>query len=190
MTHERLLTIKMSQDRVGLEAFWPNASNLWLFDASTHPGLVQRRGSPWYDPGPSFIPYFFVDDISFSISSTVSMFADDTKVYREPSTVASKWQLHFNSERCEVLRTTHRCEPSLPKYSLGTSLKTRKCVKEFGIMVSSDLSWPLMIKLTLVYWFGSQNGWLIKENKRLQVTAIINWQNINTVYKNWKNKNI
>ena len=89
------------------------------------------------------------------------MFADDTKVYRELSNIAkdsealqfdvdqlvswaSKWPLHFSSERCEVLRITHRCELSLPKYSLGTSLKTGKCIKELGIMVSSDLSWPLI----------------------------------------------
>ena len=89
------------------------------------------------------------------------MFADNTKVYRELSNIArdsealqfdvdqlvswaSKWQLPFNSERCEVLRITHRCELSFHNYSLSTSLKPGKCVKELGIMVSRDLSWPLI----------------------------------------------
>ena len=94
------------------------------------------------------------------------MFADDTKVYRELSDIAkdsealqldvdqllswaSKWQLRFNPDKCEVLRITHKRDFSLPTYSLGTSLKSVKHVKDLGIMVSSDLSWSKQVNVTV-----------------------------------------
>ena len=96
------------------------------------------------------------------------MFADDTKVYRELSNIgrdsealhvqfdvdqllswASKWQLHFNADKCEVLRIMHKRDFSLPAYSLGTSLKSVKCVKDIGIMVTSDLSWSEHVNVTV-----------------------------------------
>ena len=106
----------------------------------------------------------YVTDISFNISSTLRMFADNTKVYRELSNVAedsealqcrpatilgSKWQLRFNPEKCEVLRITHNRDFSLPTYSLGTSLKSVKHVKDLGISVSSDLSWSDQVNVTI-----------------------------------------
>jgi len=76
--------------------------------------------------------------ITSNISSTLRLFADDTKVYRELSNIArdsealqldvdqplswaSKWQLRFNPDKCEVLRITHNRDLSLPLYQLGTS---------------------------------------------------------------------
>ena len=83
------------------------------------------------------------------------MFVDDTKVHRELSNIArdsealqfdvdqllswaSKWQLRFHPDKCEVLRITHKRDFSLPEYSLGTS-----------IMVSSDLSWSEHVNVTV-----------------------------------------
>ena len=94
------------------------------------------------------------------------MFADDTKVYRELSNIArdsealqfdvdqlpswaSKWQLRFNPDKCEVLDITHKRDLSLPTYSFGTSLKSEKCVKDLGIMISSDLSWSEHVNVTV-----------------------------------------
>ena len=108
----------------------------------------------------------YVNDISSNISSTLRMFADDTKVYRELSNIAkdsealqldvdqllswaSKWQLRFNPDKCEVLRITHKRDFSLPTYSLGTSPKSVKHVKDLGIMVSSDLSWSEQVNVTV-----------------------------------------
>ena len=71
----------------------------------------------------------YVNDISSNISSTLRMFPDDTKVYRELSNIArdietlqfgvyqlvswaTKWQLRFNFDKCEVLRITHKCDLS------------------------------------------------------------------------------
>ena len=62
---------------------------------------------------------------------------------------ASKWQLRFNPDKCEVLLITHKRDFSLPTYSLGTSLKSVKHVKALGIMVSSDLSWSEQVNVTV-----------------------------------------
>ena len=107
----------------------------------------------------------YVIDMSSSISSTLRTFADNTKVHRELSNIArdsealqsdvesvswaSKWQLHFNSDKCEVLSILHNRDLSLPSYSLGTSLKTIKCVKDFGIMVSLDVSWSEHVDMAI-----------------------------------------
>ena len=40
-------------------------------------------------------------------------------------------------------------ETSPPEYSMGTSLKDFKCVKDLGIMVSSDLSWSEHVNVTV-----------------------------------------
>ena len=91
---------------------------------------------------------------------------DDTKIYRELSNIArdsealqfdvdqlvswaSKWQLRFSSGKCEVLHITHKRDLSLPSYSLGTSLKTVKYVKNLGIKVSSDLSRSELVSVTV-----------------------------------------
>ena len=124
----------------------------------------------------------YVNDMSFNFSSTLRMFAHDTKVYRELSGIAkdseamqldvdqllswaSKWQLRFNPDKCEVY-VLHTNVTSLPTYSLGTSVKSVQLVK-LGIIVSSDLSWSKQVNVTvnkanelldLVYrTFGSSN---------------------------------
>ena len=95
------------------------------------------------------------------------MFADDTKVYREPSDITrdsealqfevdqllywtSNWQPLFNPVKYEVLRITHKRDLSLPTYSLGISLESVKCVKNLGIMVFSVLSWSEHVNVTLI----------------------------------------
>ena len=66
----------------------------------------------------------YVNDISSGISSTVKLYADDTKVYREISDIARDtsilqsdlfhlrnwsevWQVNFNAKKCEIMRVTH-----------------------------------------------------------------------------------
>ena len=121
---------------------------------------------------------------------------DDTKVYRELSNIgrdsealhvqfdvdqllswASKWQLHFNADKCEVLRIMHKRDFSLPAYSLGTSLKSVKCVKDLGIMVSSDLSRSEHVNMTIdkankFIGFGSQNSGFVESRCILYIIQI------------------
>ena len=93
-----------------------------------------------------------------NITSTVKIYADDTKIYRtinEPdkdipalqldqnrlSDWANKWQLRFNPEKCEVMRATHIRDRSKPSYSLGVQLKSVESVKDLGVTINYDLSW-------------------------------------------------
>ena len=96
----------------------------------------------------------YVNDISSKVSSTLRMFVDDTKVYRELLNIArDRKALQFDVDQLlsctvnyaliphgEVLRITDKRDLSLPTYSLGTSLKSVKCIKDLAIMISSDLS--------------------------------------------------
>ena len=133
--------------------------------------LCNVGGSPRYDPGFNLI-LICVNYMSSNISSTLWMFADDTKVYGELSNIArdietlqfgvyqlvswaTKWQLRFNFDKCEVLRITHKCDLS----SLHTYWAW-ECIKDLGIMVSSGLSWsehalmwPLIKPTNYWVWF-------------------------------------
>jgi len=96
--------------------------------------------------------------ISTNITSTVKIYADDTKIYRtinEPdkdipalqldlnrlSDWANKWQLCFNPEKCEVMHATHSRDRSKPSYFLGVQLKSVESVKDLGVTIHYDLSW-------------------------------------------------
>ena len=94
----------------------------------------------------------YVNDISSGISSTVKLYADDTKVYREISDIARDtsilqsdlfhlrnwsevWQLNFNSKKCEIMRVTHNRDKSVPHYSLvphAERLSSVSSVKDLG----------------------------------------------------------
>ena len=95
----------------------------------------------------------YINDISANITSTVKIYADDTKIYRkimEPdkdipalqldlnklSDWANKWQLRFNPEKCEVMRVTHSRDRSKPSYSLGTQLKSVDRAKDLGVTIN------------------------------------------------------
>ena len=100
----------------------------------------------------------YINDISTNITSTVKIFADDTKIYRtinEPdkdvpslqldlnrlSDWANKCQLRFNPKKCEVMRATHSRDGSKPRYSLGVQLKSVESVEDLGVTINYDLSW-------------------------------------------------
>ena len=106
-----------------------------------------------------FISY--VNDISTGASSTVKLYADDTKLYREIESIpddtdvlqsdlfrltewCKTWQLKFNPDKCETMRITHKQDTSKESYTLdpnGEVLKNVKSIKDLGITISYDLSW-------------------------------------------------
>ena len=95
----------------------------------------------------------YVNDIPDQVLSTVKMFADDTKVYREISSKedceilqsdlnalgawANHWLLRFNETKCVVLRIRQAIDF---QYSLnGTVLQEDDKQKDLGVIISNDL---------------------------------------------------
>ena len=93
-----------------------------------------------------------------NVTLTVTIYADDTKIYRtinEPdknipaiqldlnrlSDWATKWQLRFNPEKCEVMRATHSRDRSKPSSSLAVQLKSVETAKDLRVTINYDLSW-------------------------------------------------
>ena len=94
----------------------------------------------------------YLNDISSGILSTVKLYADDTKVYREISDIARDtsilqsdlfylrnwsevWQLNFKAKKCEIMRVTHNRDKSVPHYSLvphAERLSSVSSVKDLG----------------------------------------------------------
>ena len=85
------------------------------------------------------------------------MLAVDTKVYREVSDFVNDiralqmdivhlanwvtlWQLRFNPKKCETICITHNRDRSVPSYTMGSRIMPVKCVKDIGVLISSDLS--------------------------------------------------
>jgi len=100
----------------------------------------------------------YVNDILNIVNSSVKLFADDTKIYRElthdsdTSALQSdldsleewtrNWQVKFNPEKCDVMRISHEQDKSNHQYYLSNAML--KCVdsyKDLGIIMSRDLSW-------------------------------------------------
>lgn len=96
----------------------------------------------------------YINDLPGSVTCNVSLFADDTLVYREVNNTqdqnlfqddidslyawANKWGMAFNPSKCYVMCFNDRLEP--PAYSLGKS--TLACVDEttyLGVTLQSNL---------------------------------------------------
>ena len=108
--------------------------------------------------------FIYINDITNGASSTVKLYADDTKIYcqivdsikdrqllqMDLSNLmewARKWQLRFNADKCESMRITHT--RSITQYMLDKPLKDVKSFKDIGITISKDLSWDNHISITV-----------------------------------------
>ena len=107
------------------------------------------------------------NDITDCVSSTVKLYADDTKIYRQivdpiykdPQLLqmdlsnlmerAHKWQLRFNADKCESMRITHTRDKSITQYILDKPLKDVKSSKDLGVTISKDLSLDNHISITV-----------------------------------------
>ena len=90
--------------------------------------------------------------------STAKLFADDTKIYRQINNVedsialqidlttldlwADRWQVKFNSTKCEVMRISHNNDKRSTRYNIsGTVLRNVSNYKDLGVIMASDLKW-------------------------------------------------
>ena len=109
----------------------------------------------------------YINDISTDLTSTVKIYADDTKIYRTIGSPdvdipalqcdldrlgvwANKWQMNFNPDKCEVMRITHRKDKTKPIYSLGGQFGSVENTKDLGVTISSDLSWGKHVFATVI----------------------------------------
>ena len=99
-------------------------------------------------------------------TSTVKIYADDTKIYRTISSPdveipalkcdldrlgiwANKLQMHFNPDKCEIMHITHRMDKTKPIYTLGGQFRSVRNTKDLGVTISSDLSWGMHVFVTV-----------------------------------------
>ena len=99
----------------------------------------------------------YLNDRPSIVNSSVKLFADDTKIYREVSHDSDtsalqsdldsleewtrNWQVKFNSEKCEVMRISYKQDKSNHQYYLSNEML--KCVDSYtdlGVNMSRDLS--------------------------------------------------
>ncbi|XP_046846860.1 uncharacterized protein LOC124440511 [Xenia sp. Carnegie-2017] len=100
----------------------------------------------------------YVNEIPGIITSTDKLFADDTKIYRQINNIddsialqidlttldlwADRWQMKFNSTKCEVMRITHNRDKKSMRYNISsTVLRNVSNYKDLGVIMSSDLKW-------------------------------------------------
>ena len=109
----------------------------------------------------------YINDITERISSTVKLYADETKINREIndstrdyhllqddlnnlSDWARKWQLRFNADKCESMRITHSRDKSETNYFLEKPLKDVDNFKDLGVTITRDLSRGNHISISVI----------------------------------------
>ena len=107
----------------------------------------------------------YVNDISDNLTSKISLYADDTKVYREIKDAlrdsqalqsdlntldkwANTWQICFNPDKCESMRITHKQDKSKPSYFLQKHLRAVESFQDLGVTITRDLSWSEHVGVT------------------------------------------
>ena len=53
--------------------------------------------------------------------------------------------MHFNPDKCEVMRITRRKDKTKPIYTLGGQFRSVRNTKDLGVTISSDLSWGMHV---------------------------------------------
>ena len=120
---------------------------------------VNHKYSPWSPvtivayPNEAFIFVLFINDLPESVSSTVMIFADDTKLFNTVSRYhkqlqedldklldwSETWQLHFNQGKCKALHFG-RNNPK-KTYNIGnTTLEVVLEEKDLGVIVDNQLT--------------------------------------------------
>ena len=100
----------------------------------------------------------YINDLPDNINSTVRLFADDYVLYREIKNEFDShelqkdlnrlaqwehdWQMHFNTQKCFVMRITHARHVKHYNYTLGDStLQETDSHPYLGVCITKDLTW-------------------------------------------------
>lgn len=104
----------------------------------------------------------FINDLPASVSSSISLFADDCVIYREVTNNldvislqsdinsvlewCNMWNMQLNVNKCKVMRIS-RVQNDTPRYFFNNvSLEHVSCYKYLGVHISSTLSWDSHIQ--------------------------------------------
>ena len=186
--HQRLL-LKLDHSGMG------GKTNKWIqvFLANRTQRVVLNREHLCYTHAKSRVPQgsvlgpclFLLDinDLPESLGSTVRLFEDDSLLYMTIRSQADtkilqndlkklehwekKWFMEFNSDKCHVLRVTHKQNPIIYDYTLhGKVLETvdsAKCLP--GVTLTSDLMWSRHVEN--ISCKANQSLGLLRRNLRI-----------------------
>ena len=106
----------------------------------------------------------FINDLPTVVTSTIQIFADDTKIYRALQdqddqkklqkdldalkSWSTKWQLHFNDSKCKVLHLGNQ-NPRHTYHMGGTILQPTKLEKDLGVYVDEELKFHQHVRLSV-----------------------------------------
>ena len=99
----------------------------------------------------------YINDLPECVTSTARLYADDSLIYRVIANTQDagalqedldklqawegKWLMHFNPDKCEVLRVTQKRKPISAEYFLhGKCLKIVNSAKYLGLTIDSKLT--------------------------------------------------
>jgi hypothetical protein len=100
-------------------------------------------------------------------SSSIAMYADDTKCYHPVRTLqddqylqndldgvnewCQEWQMDVNKSKCEVLSVTRNVKPVKFSYLLkNIPISKTNVQKDLGVVISSDLKWNQHVSMSLL----------------------------------------
>ena len=108
----------------------------------------------------------YINDLPLKVSSTTSLFADDSLLYRRIRSTEDarllqedldklqvwekEWQMSFNPTKCEVIRIIKKRNPIQTTYHIHDhDLTDTKAGKYLGITISNKLSWKANVNATV-----------------------------------------
>ena len=140
----------------------------------------------------------FVNDLPLSVRhSHIFLYADDTKCLKNVSSQSDshslqddlsnlfswslQWNLHFNENKCVLLRLCPKHPSVLHDYTINSStIQVLDCYRDLGILISSDLKWGNHLTLITARAYkvlglirrSFSNGLSTSANKRLYSSLV------------------
>ena len=157
--HERLLAKLEAYGIIGETASWIRS----FLKNRRQKVVVENGKSDWVNVisgipqgsvlGPTLF-VIFINDLPDVVTSTIQIFADDTKIYRTVNDIgdttylqedlhklqlwSTKWQLNFNAKKCKVMHLGHR--NANVEYAMnGTTLDIVTEEKDLGVIIDKEL---------------------------------------------------